>query len=198
MRKNRKNRYRAKKKKNPNLPLRAPAKFRDKEVLKNVSIIIPPSLESNHQLPASISSFVNISLPLKNNKRRDRKRRKKSKKDINIHTQALARENSSTTTVLIESTTRCCEEHTPSNRKSAFDRGSLPDYLRHRDRRQLTGGGGIIQAPLLSACKPGAKRDYNYKCRPKFIPQDRNRRDSDSSEENTDPTPPRIKCPEVG
>lgn len=79
---------------------------------------------------------------------------------------------------------------------SSFE--SLPDYLRHRDRRQLTGGGGIIQAPLLSACKPGAKRDYNYKCRPKFIPQERSRRASDSAEKTVaSPVPPRIKCPEV-
>ncbi|XP_018020244.1 uncharacterized protein LOC108676639 [Hyalella azteca] len=72
---------------------------------------------------------------------------------------------------------------------------SLTDLWRHRDRRQLTGGGGIIQAPLLSACKPGAKRDYNYKCRPKFIPQQRSTDSSDKKETAAAPVPPRIKCP---
>ena len=88
--------------------------------------------------------------------------------------------------------------HQPRHPNSIkYSLGSLPDYLRHRDRRQLTGGGGIIQAPLLSACKPGAKRDYNYKCRPKFIPQERSRRNSDNAEKTASPVPPRIKCPEV-
>ena len=83
--------------------------------------------------------------------------------------------------------------------QSSTDESSLPDYLRHRGRRQLGGGGGIIQAPLLSACKPGAKRDYNYKCRAKFIPQERNRRASDDPTyiKETSPSPPRIKCPKV-
>ncbi|KAG0722257.1 hypothetical protein GWK47_044843 [Chionoecetes opilio] len=72
---------------------------------------------------------------------------------------------------------------------------SLPKYLRHRDRRQLGEGGGIIQAPLLSACKPGAKRDYNYKCRPKFIPQGRDRRRIPSV--SVGPRRPTISCPKV-
>lgn len=72
---------------------------------------------------------------------------------------------------------------------------SLPKYLRHRGRRQLGEGGGIIQAPLLSACKPGAKRDYNYKCRPKFIPQGRDRRRVAGV--NVGPRRPTISCPQV-
>ncbi|KAF2353014.1 protein of unknown function DUF4789 [Trinorchestia longiramus] len=78
----------------------------------------------------------------------------------------------------------------PGRRRPSF---SLTDQ-RHRDRRQLTAGGGIIQAPLLSACKPGAKRDYNYKCRPKFIPQEKNTEDS-QKKQSAVPVPPRIKCP---
>ncbi|XP_045127132.1 uncharacterized protein LOC123513823 isoform X2 [Portunus trituberculatus] len=70
---------------------------------------------------------------------------------------------------------------------------SLPKYLRHRGRRQLGEGGGIIQAPLLSACKPGAKRDYNYKCRPKFIPQGRDRRRVGGV--SVGPRRPTISCP---
>lgn len=70
---------------------------------------------------------------------------------------------------------------------------SLPKYLRHRGRRQLGEGGGIIQAPLLSACKPGAKRDYNYKCRPKFIPQGRDRRRVVGV--SIGPRRPTISCP---
>ncbi|KAG7173879.1 hypothetical protein Hamer_G020027 [Homarus americanus] len=82
--------------------------------------------------------------------------------------------------------------------QSSSSEMSLPKYLRHRGRRQLGEGGGIIQAPLLSACKPGAKRDYNYKCRPKFIPQERDRRGAGGagSLANTNPRPPRISCPE--
>lgn len=72
---------------------------------------------------------------------------------------------------------------------------SLPKYLRHRGRRQLGEGGGIIQAPLLSACKPGAKRDYNYKCRPKFIPQGRDRRRVAGV--SVGPRRPTISCPKV-
>lgn len=72
---------------------------------------------------------------------------------------------------------------------------SLPKYLRHRGRRQLGEGGGIIQAPLLSACKPGAKRDYNYKCRPKFIPQGRDRRRIAGV--SVRPRRPTISCPKV-
>lgn len=83
--------------------------------------------------------------------------------------------------------------------QSSSSEMSLPKYLRHRGRRQLGEGGGIIQAPLLSACKPGAKRDYNYKCRPKFIPQERDRRrvTNVGSLGNRAPRPPRISCPEV-
>ncbi|XP_071552898.1 uncharacterized protein [Panulirus ornatus] len=82
--------------------------------------------------------------------------------------------------------------------QSSSSEMSLPKYLRHRGRRQLGEGGGIIQAPLLSACKPGAKRDYNYKCRPKFIPQERDRRRAANvgSLSNRASRPPRISCPE--
>nr|XP_045582251.1 uncharacterized protein LOC123745594 isoform X2 [Procambarus clarkii] len=84
------------------------------------------------------------------------------------------------------------------SQQSSSSEISLPKYLRHRGRRQLGEGGGIIQAPLLSACKPGAKRDYNYKCRPKFIPQERDRRGTGSvgSRSKLTPRPPRISCPE--
>ncbi|KAK7069852.1 hypothetical protein SK128_026229 [Halocaridina rubra] len=83
------------------------------------------------------------------------------------------------------------------NQQTSSSESSLPKYLRHRGRRQLVEGGGIIQAPLLSACKPGAKRDYNYKCRPKFIPQERDRRGARNTASNeAAPRQPRISCPE--
>ncbi|XP_068212718.1 uncharacterized protein [Palaemon carinicauda] len=90
------------------------------------------------------------------------------------------------------------EEEEEKENQTSSSETSLPKYLRHRGRRQLGEGGGIIQAPLLSACKPGAKRDYNYKCRPKFIPQERDRRSGTSvgAVSNTTPRPPRISCPE--
>ncbi|XP_066949467.1 uncharacterized protein [Macrobrachium rosenbergii] len=88
------------------------------------------------------------------------------------------------------------EDEEKENQTSSSET-TLPKYLRHRGRRQLEGG-GIIQAPLLSACKPGAKRDYNYKCRPKFIPQERDRHGGTNAGTlgNTAPRPPRISCPE--
>ncbi|XP_050734572.1 uncharacterized protein LOC127007507 isoform X2 [Eriocheir sinensis] len=95
------------------------------------------------------------------------------------------------------SSTPDASRHTPSDDKEEEELSSselsLPKYLRHRGRRQLGEGGGIIQAPLLSACKPGAKRDYNYKCRPKFIPQGRDRRRVAGV--NVGPRRPTISCP---
>ncbi|KAK8736282.1 hypothetical protein OTU49_004912 [Cherax quadricarinatus] len=82
------------------------------------------------------------------------------------------------------------------SQQSSSSEMSLPKYLRNRGRRQLGEGGGIIQAPLLSACKPGAKRDYNYKCRPKFIPQERDRRRAGAGSNSIAPRPPTITCPQ--
>ncbi|XP_042872652.1 uncharacterized protein LOC122253532 [Penaeus japonicus] len=68
---------------------------------------------------------------------------------------------------------------------------SLPKYMPHRGRRQSAGG--IINAPELIQCKPGAEKDYNRKCRPRFIPQEKSRRDAGSISSSTQPA---IQCPE--
>ncbi|XP_076062819.1 uncharacterized protein LOC143037966 [Oratosquilla oratoria] len=71
---------------------------------------------------------------------------------------------------------------------------TLPEYLRHRDRRQSDSGGGIIDAPRLVKCRSGAERDYNYKCREVYVPADRDRRSSGANTDKT-PSPPSIECP---
>lgn len=79
------------------------------------------------------------------------------------------------------------EEEEEEGQQSSSSEKSLPKYMPHRGRRQSAGG--IINAPELIQCKPGAEKDYNRKCRPRFIPQEKSPRSLPNS------TEPTIKCP---
>ncbi|XP_047498048.1 uncharacterized protein LOC125045047 [Penaeus chinensis] len=83
------------------------------------------------------------------------------------------------------------EDEEEEGQQSSSSEMSLPKYMRHRGRRQSAGG--IINAPELIQCKPGAEKDYNRKCRPRFIPQEKSRRAAGSRPSSTQPS---IKCPE--
>ncbi|CAL4096256.1 unnamed protein product [Meganyctiphanes norvegica] len=180
----RKRKRKKKKKKNPSLPFRVPT-------------VLPPTEENN--ATSDTNSTSNLDTENENDENFNNTNNATDNINSNVEEKIDKDKQHKITKKdkLISSSIEDSELET--NPSSSFatspssSEASLPDYMCHRGRRQLGSGGGIIQAPLLTACKPGAKRDYNYKCRPKFIPQERNKR---SDDDKATSIPPKIKCPE--
>lgn len=122
-----------------------------------------------------------------------RKRRKKTFDSSNIS--------------IFQESTRVGIEQVKTTRKLSITSQhshSFSDFLKKRNKRKSWSNlwksqlvPGILNAPLLNQCRPGAKKDYNGHCRSKILPLIEGSQNQDTGNGLFNPSLPYIACKEV-